>query len=197
MASEVLFEKLSYTKAYRQTRLDVAQWVLDHPESFPDLLEYCFLDKTEISYKASWILEFVCLEKLSLLYPHLDFYFEHLPHVVRDQALRPLAKICEMLAVAHYKEDDPKLRNNFTAAHKKVMTECCFDWLLTEQKVACKAYAMTALYFLGTAYKWIHPELQHIINENIHQNTAAYKARGKNTLQKIERFQKKQQQSQT
>ncbi|WP_121907055.1 hypothetical protein [Ulvibacter antarcticus] len=78
MASETLSEKLNITKAYRQTRLDVANWVLDRPETFSELLKHCFNVKDEISYKAAWILEFVCLERLELLFPHLDYYFKSL-----------------------------------------------------------------------------------------------------------------------
>ncbi len=39
MISETLAEKLKYSRAYRKTRLDVAQWVIEHPETFP---EYSF-----------------------------------------------------------------------------------------------------------------------------------------------------------
>lgn len=185
MASEMLFEKLKNTKAYRQSRLDVALWVLDHPETFPELLDYCFQIETELSYRATWILEFVCIEQLGLLHPHLDRYFKDLPTVYRDQALRPLAKICEMLAVSYYKHREPRLLKLLSSDHKKVMTTCCFDWLISDQKVACKVYAMTTLFYLGTEFDWIHPELHAIISENIHENSPAYRARGKYVLKMI------------
>jgi hypothetical protein len=65
------------------------------------------------------------------------------------------------------------------------MTECCFDWLISKQKVACKVFGMTALFYLGTEFDWIHPELKAIISENIHENSPAYRARGKHVLKKI------------
>ena len=71
------------------------------------------------------------------------------------------------------------------------MTECCFDWLITDKKIACQARAMTALFHLGTEFEWIHPELQQIIEQNIHLGSAGYKARGKNTIKQIVTFQKK------
>jgi hypothetical protein len=119
MASEELYQKLNYTKAYRQTRLDVAHWVMEHPETFPVLLDYCFQIETELSFRATWILEFVCLEKLSLLHPHLDQFFENLPKVYQDQALRPLAKICQMIAIAYYKQQEPQLQQLLHSDHKK------------------------------------------------------------------------------
>ena len=115
MTSGTLFDKLMNANARKEVRLSVGQWVLDRPESMPELLTHCFTIHKEISYKAAWILEIVCLEKLELLYPYLDSYFENLPKVYKDQAVRPLAKICEMLAVAYYKKNDPELKNRFSA----------------------------------------------------------------------------------
>lgn len=184
MASEELYKKLSYTRAYRKTRLDVAQWVMDHPETFPELLEFCFQKDEEISYRATWILECICLADFKLLLPHLDIFFNTIPNIYKNQAVRPLAKICEKLMIATYKTKNE-------AIIKSIIIECCFDWLITQQKVACQVYSMLALYFLGTQYDWIHPELKTIINKNIHQGSAAYKARGKYVLQQIEKFKAK------
>lgn len=186
---ETLYEKLNNIKAYRQTRLDIARWVLDRPETIDELLSFCFEVDAEISYKATWILEFVCIEKLELLYPKLDLFFKNLPKVYRDQALRPLAKICEMLTKAYYIEKNASALQFLNTSHKEQMTSLCFDWLITDQKVAAKVYAMTALYFLGTEYKWIHPELESIIKQNISNAMPAYKARGKHVLKQLAKTQ--------
>ncbi|WP_034258598.1 hypothetical protein [Altibacter lentus] len=186
MKSEALFKKLEHIKAYRQSRLEVAQWVLSHPETLPELLQYCYQVEDEISFRASWVLEFVCMEELSLLIPHFDLFFESLPRVKKDQALRPIAKICEMIAVANYKNREPKITAAFTNRHKEQMTSCCFDWLLGNEKVACKVYAMSGLYYLGTEFRWIHPELLRILTDNMHAHSAAYRARGKHLLKKLQ-----------
>lgn len=93
--------------------------------------------------------------------------------------------------IATYKTKNEAIIKSITEAHKSIIIECCFDWLITQQKVACQVYSMLALYFLGTQYDWIHPELKTIINKNIHQGSAAYKARGKYVLQQIEKFKAK------
>lgn len=188
MASETLYEKLNYAKAYRQTRLDIADWVLTRPQSINELLEYCFKTEDSISYKAAWILEFVCLEKLELLYEHLDYFFENLPKVKRDQALRPMAKICKMITKAYYKKKDKALLKVLKPEHKEIITELCFDWLITNKKVACEVYAMDTLYYLGTEIDWIHSELKTIIETNIHQKSPGYKAHGKQILALITKF---------
>ncbi|MAP54118.1 adenylosuccinate lyase [Altibacter sp.] len=186
MASESLRQKLTTLKAYRQTRLDVAQYVLRNPHTFPELLEYCFHFDSEISYRACWVLEFVCLEQRKLLASHLDLFFTQLPKVYKDQALRPLAKLCEHITEACYKDKDPLWIDAFTSQHKEQMIECCFDWLLGEEKVACKVYAMSALYYLGNEFNWIHPELHRILTETMHAHSAAYRARGRHILKKLQ-----------
>ena len=188
MTSEALFEKLNYTSARRDSRSQVANWVLSRPEVFPELLDLCFHTKDDISYKATWILEFVCLERLELLYPYMDVYFENLPKVYKDQAVRPLAKICELLAVQYYKTKDPIVNKLLKEPYKQTMIECCFDWLITNQRVACEVYAMSALYHLGTEFDWIHSDLKTIIEANIHERSAGYKARGKKVLAQIAKF---------
>lgn len=188
MASETLFEKLNYTSARRKSRLNISNWVLSKPEVIPELLEYCFHIKEDISYKACWTLEFVCLEKVELLFPYLDFYFENLPKVYKDQALRPLAKICELLAVQYYKVNNTELIKILKDSNRKIMTSCCFDWLITNQRVACEVYAMSALYYLGTETDWVHSELKTILEANMHQRSAAYKSRAKKVLAQIANF---------
>ena len=186
-----LTSTLTILKAYRQSRLDLAQWVLKNPESFPELLALCFNVSSDTSYKATWILEFVCAEQLSLLYPHLDEFFTKLPLTKKDQALRPLAKICQMLAISYYKDKDEALINTITSKHKQQWVDCIFDWFITDQKVACKVYVMTSLVYLGTEFDWIHPELKSIILQHTHDEQPAYKARGKSVLKQIEKFEKK------
>jgi len=188
MASELLAEILEKVNARKLVRLEAAIWVLNHPKSMPELLYHCFKINDEKSYKASWVLEIVCLEKLELLYPYLDVFFENLHKVDKDQTLRPMAKICEMLSVAYYILEDPKLLAILNAAHKETMTSCCFDWIITPQKVACEVFAMSSLYFLGTEIQWIHTDLKTIIESKIYERSPAYKARGRHVLKRIEKF---------
>lgn len=183
-----LFDQINYKKAYRKNRLGGALWVLEHPETFEELLKYCFEDKTELSHKAAWVLEFVCLENLSLLYPYLDYFFYGLGSVKKDQSLRPMAHICELLAIRYFKKRDSELKKLLDGSHKQIMTECAFDWLITDQKVACQIRAMTSLFYLGTEFNWIHPELVEIIQEGMHEGSAGYKAHGRKTLEQIRKF---------
>jgi len=181
----ILAVKLDFPRAHRKTREDIAYWVLDHPEYFIDLLDFCFNTDLLISHKATWILEIVCEEQIDHLLENIDYFFEYISKVKKDQAVRPLSKICLMLANKNYKKKDQDVLEALTAKHKEIMTECCFDWLITDQKVACEAYSMHTLYLLGTEIEWIHPELKTIIEQNIHHKSAGYKAQGRKILNKL------------
>jgi hypothetical protein len=189
--SEILAKKLTYTRAYRSTRLEVTHWVINHPETLPELLNYCLKNKDEISYRAAWVLEFVCLERLDLLIPYLEQFFNILPKIERDQAIRPFSKMCMIFATHYYKKKDVVIIKALNNTYKNTMLECCLDWLITDQKVAAEAYAMETLYLLGTEIDWIHSELKIIIEQHINTKTAAYKARGKITIDKIKKYQLK------
>ncbi len=190
--STQLYEQINYAKAYRKNRLNAAHWVLANPHAFEELLAYCFdKEQTAISHKAAWVLEFVCLEDLGLLYPYLDSFFGKLHLIKKHQSLRPFSHICELLMIEIYKNKNRVLAEKLSEKHKKIMTELCFDWLISDQKVACQVRAMTALCYLGREYLWIHPELQQIVMENSHQSSAAYKARGRWVLKEIAKINSK------
>lgn len=157
----------------------------------PELLEICILHKEEVSYRAAWVLEFVCLENLELLIPHFNQFFKILPQIKRDQAVRPFSKIGMLIAKENYKKKHPKIIKALSEEHKTILIECCFDWLISNQKVAAEVYAMHTLLLVGSEIDWIHPELQQIIEQNIHDKSAAYIARGKMTLKEIVKFQQK------
>lgn len=186
-----LFQQINYEKAYRKNRLNAANWVLDHPETLPELLQFCFHEDNKLATKATWVLEFVCRKDLSRIFPYLDYIFENLPTAKSDGQLRSFGLIFELLTIGYYKKKQEEYVQALTQKHKKVMTECCFDWMLTNQKVACQARAMTALYFLGTEIDWIHPELAIIINRNLPNGSAGYKNRGQKTLELIKLFKRK------
>ncbi|MBT8255245.1 MAG: hypothetical protein KJO23_01775 [Bacteroidia bacterium] len=188
MAEQSFLKQLDYVKPYRASRLNVANWVMDHPEYMEHLVSIAFDPAHEKRMQALWGLEFVCRFKLEMLYPYLPEFFHHLPHAKEDNVLRAISFICELISIACFKMKDPILGDAFTRAQKELMTEYCFDWLITEQKVACKVRAMTALYHLGTEFTWIHPELLQILQRDMHDGSAGYKARGRHTMALIEKL---------
>ncbi|WP_027393812.1 hypothetical protein [Aquimarina latercula] len=180
-----LEEEIKNTNHSREKRSHFANLILQNPELLPQLIEICNQVDDEISCRASWGLEFLCKKKLEAILPYIDAFVELIPKVHQDPAVRPMAKICEYLILAYYKEKLPVVREMLSTLHLEKITETCFDWLISDQKVAPKAYSMTSLYLLGTEFDWIHPELKIILENNYHSGSAAYKARSRMILKKI------------
>ncbi len=176
---------LSKVNHSREKRNYFANLILDHPELLPDLLLICARVDDEISCRASWGLEFLCKQHLQTILPYLDQFMLLVPKVHQHPAVRPMAKICEYLVLSYYKEKNTETKKFLSISHREKITEICFDWLITNQKVAAKAYSMTCLYLLGTEFDWIHPELKITLENNYSSGSAAYKARSRMILKKL------------
>lgn len=173
--------------AKRENRQRVANIVSERKELFAPLVSITFDVQNRTSVKAAWILEWICTHNnLYSIIPHLDEFTEGLPKLAFDSAIRPCAKICEHVAVA-YNKSVPEFRKALTQEHIQRIIEAGFDWLITDQKIAVRAYTMTTLFLFGKEHDWIHPELAHLIRTKIIHESKGCKARGKHVLELIEK----------
>ena len=190
MTTEEFYKDLSYVNASRENRLKNAKLVLKDMSLFPKLLDILFMVDDKVSCKAAWVFEFVCSEYIYAIVPHLDKFTNNLKKIHLDSAVRPVAKVCELIA----KEYDSKLPNplkkTLTSAHKERIIEACFGWMISDQKVAPKAYSMETLFLFGKNSSWIHQELVLILEQDFQKESAGFKARAKRTLQKIKKSKK-------
>lgn len=111
-----------------------------------------------------------------------DFFCSNIKHLKDISAIRPAAKICQLLVVSHYKKQEGII---LPEKNLEEILESSFDWLINNTKVASKAYSMRTLYILGKHYDWIYPELKTILNKDFPNHSAAYKAVAKEVLKKI------------
>lgn len=176
------FQKnLDYVTGHRANREKYADEVLNNPELFPELVQLSFHPSNKNASKAFWILEFVCYQKLEWLDDHLNFFCSNIKNLKDESAIRPAAKICQLLVSSHFKNKDRQLSEK----QLEEIIENSFDWLINDTKVATKAYSIRTLYILGQHYDWIHTELKNIITKDYPNHTAAYKAVAKEVLKKI------------
>lgn len=174
-------KKLDSVTGHRANRHKYADEVLDNPELFPELVQLCFLASNKNAAKACWILELVCYEKLEWIQEYLDFFCSNIINQTDKSAIRALSKICQLLTISHFKKKEILLSDN----QLQQITETCFDWLMTDIKVASKCYSIRALHLLGNHFDWIHPELKNILDKDYNSHSAAYKAVGREILKKI------------
>ena len=175
----------------RENRQRVANIVLENQNLFKDLITITFDVENKVSIKAAWILEWICTHHhLNWILPYLEDFSNKISTLKFDSAIRPCAKICEHLATAYYSKSDNEVKKSLTINHIDTIVETGFDWLITPQKIAVRAYTMNTLYFFGLEKDWIHPELKHLIETKIIHESKGCKARGKFILQMIEKHQK-------
>ena len=180
-----LYTNLDYVNHSRAKRQEMANLVLNNAELVFPLLEIAFDVNDTISSRACWILEFTVKAKRAYILPHLDYFTTNLSIVHLDSSVRPIAKICEYLIKAYYAKTENKTQKAITEVHLERITTACFDWLISDQKVAAKAYSMSSLFLLGRSFDWVHPELKMILEQNYATGSAAYKARARMILAKI------------
>lgn len=193
MSKDYLIEQLTNIEnAKRDNRQRVANIVSDRKELIAPLVDITFQIDDKISVRAAWVLEWICTHNnLNSILPHLDQFTNQIGLLVFDSAIRPCAKICEHLAVAYSNKKGNLTKELLKEEHIEKMIETGFDWLITPQKIAVRAYTMNSLYLFGLTRDWIHPELEHIIRTKIIHESKGCKARGKYILNAIEKHQSK------
>jgi hypothetical protein len=185
LTTEQLYVELNYVNHSREKRLHYANLVLDNPELTLNLLDILFMVNDKKSPRAAWVLEFMCSYKIEAIIPYLDDFTKNIQKVHLDSAVRPVAKICELIAKVYTKKEDHLIQKKLTTIHKERIIETCFDYMINDEKVAAKAYGMTTLFMLGKDFDWVHPELELILKRDFQRQSAAFKARARHILKKI------------
>lgn len=187
MTTEQLYAELNYVNHSRANRLKYTNVILAQPELIPGLLDILFIVDDKISCRAAWVLEFMCGEHLEAIIPHLDQYTENIHRVHLDAAVRPVAKVCEYLIKTFYSKNQNSIQEALSQSHREKIIEACFDWMINDEKIAPKAYAMNTLYLLGQDYAWIHPELVIILERDFQIQSSGFKARARHILKKVKK----------
>lgn len=187
MTVKALYDELSYVNHSREKRLYYANLLLDHPELTQPLLDILFMVDDKISCRAAWVFEFLCGENLDAAIPYLDYFTAHMHKVHLDSAVRPVAKVCEYLAKAYYKKENNAIKKALLPRHQTQIIELCFDYMISDQKVAPKAYAMITLSLFGKDYDWVYPELVMILERDFSSQSAAFKARARHIFKKLKK----------
>ena len=182
MTADTFFEKLETLKAYRETRLQLAETVLKDPALLSELFRICCLYNEPVSSRACWVLEFVCHKKLEWMIPFLDEFTEALKNFKLDSSKRPIAKICQLMIMAYFGKKPHIYKHKLEDIHLERIAEACFDWVINDEKTAAKVYSIYTLFGLGKKYDWIYPELKLVLEKDIHKESPGYKAAAKKIL---------------
>ncbi len=185
MTKYSLIKELNAIKSMSKSHRDkISRIVLKDETLFKSLIEITFDYKNETSVKAALILEIVCEHRLDWIAYSLPYFTKNIGQLENDSAIRPAAKICNLIAQDINSKFDSPIKIIATQQQLEQIIETCFYWLRNEDtKVATKAHAMESLYFLGLQHSWIHYELKMILEKNMPDESPAYETRGKKILE--------------
>ncbi len=179
------FKKQLYqTTVYRASREQFRDRVLNNPDLMKGLTDVAFDLDDPYHFKACWILELLAEVKVDFFAPYLDMFCNVINRYTDDSSIRTIAKTGLLIVRENY-----ALQSKFVLNQKQInqITECCMDWLITDQKVAPKAYAAETLFVLGRYQSWIYPELKQILSDGYTQHSAAYQATARKLIKLIDK----------
>ena len=188
MENESLYATLKKVTAGRSSREAAARVFDGNTQKIQELIRLVFDTDDPVSVKASWVLDLVASADIKVLQPNLEYFAGNLDKVRDESAIRPLARICEKLLTVLDNGQYPEADLTLTDAQHHLILAAAFKWLIGPHKVATKVFAMRCLYFLGKKTPWVHEELQEILKEQYARESSGYKARARDTLQKLEAY---------
>ncbi|SEW50410.1 amidohydrolase family protein [Chitinophaga arvensicola] len=159
----------------RAQSLRIAAWIGRSPDRFAGLMTLFLQDDYRVVQRAAWVVSFVAEHDPALLTPHLPAMVARM-----EQAGIPVAVKRNVLRVLqHLRVPEP--------LHGPVMNSC-FSFLEDPQEtVAVKAFSMTVLAQLATAYPDIKNEIRLLIEEQLESNpTPGIRSRARKVLKEIQ-----------
>ena len=185
MTGDELYKELHFVDHTREKRLAFSNLVLKNQKLIPKLLDIVFMVDDKISIKAAWVLEYLCSYDINVIVPYLDQFTENLRTIHQDAAVRPMAKICERIAISYCSKEKELMQSALSPSHIERIVETCFDYLIEDEKVAPKAFSMNTLFLFGKTNDWVHPELISIIERDYPTQSAGFKARARHVLKQL------------
>lgn len=174
-----LKEIINAKRLYRDRARD---FVLDHPQYIPLLIQHLCDPDSELHVRAAWVTELVYLKRPDFIEPSLNSIIPVLASLSNESVLRPVAKIFAIYTSGMQSAGSPPL---FDKASEELLIEACFDWLIQEHKIATKVFAMDVLLFYSTSYAWIKEALISILEKDTDSSSSGYRAHSRKILKKL------------
>lgn len=171
------FKRIDISNASTNCRNELKGFVIQNPEYVNELCSIALDTTYKNHYKAVWILEMIAEKQTELLSQHINSICDAFPNIKNDSAIRGMSR------VAYFLGTTTQIKRTETQEEKII--EICLDWLIRDERVAPKVYAMKTLEYFAKKHDWIKDELQNIIDKDYANQSAAYKAVARGVLKKI------------
>lgn len=173
----IFFKRIDNSNASTNCRNDLRDFVIENPTHLPELCSIALNTNYKNHYKGVWILEMIAEKQIELLSPHIDAICATFPMIKNDSAIRGMSRVAYFLGTSS--------KITLTESQEEKIIEICLDWLIRDERVAPKVYAMKALQCLSQKHHWIKDELYTIIEKDYANQSAGYKAAAREVLKKM------------
>lgn len=154
----------------------IADWIGADKKRFEKLIHIFLYDEKRTSQVAGWAMMYCAEKHKELVLP----YIKHLLEKTQDKKAHNSAKRHVIRILQNI--DIPE-------KHTGLAAQVCFDFLADKkEKVAVRVFSMTVLFQLCKKEPDLKNELRMLIEENIQEEKAAFKSRGKKILKAIEKL---------
>lgn len=171
MDKEELIERIESCNS-KWNALFLAGYIVENPIWLVLILELMENNDNKKAWKAAWVLDHVYLENPNLINGHVDTMIGLFVQSHCDSTRRILGKLLSFYDITE------KVDGNFV--------NYCFDLLLSETvAVAVKVHAMQLIFNISQTYPELKAELKLTIEEQMPNNTVAFKARAKRLLKRM------------
>jgi hypothetical protein len=174
----VLYNRLENSNASTECRNGLRDFIFDNPVYLSDLIAFGTDLSNKNHHKGVWIIEMIAEMKTEMLLPHIDTICETISKYKNDSAIRGMSRVAFFLGTSK--------KITLSEHQEEKLIEICLDWLIRDERVACKVYAMKTLSHFGKTQDWINEELRNIINKDYATQSAGYKAASREVLGKIQ-----------
>ena len=178
------YNQIKNSTAHTKSREDNANFVLQNLNLLPDLIAYSFDINDKSHHRAAAILEKVFDLQIGLSYGFVELIINNLHKLKNDSAIRSISRFV-MFWVQNNKKKIKTNSYHLTENQLEKITEVCFDWLISDYRVAVKQHAIYMLFEIGKTQDWIYPDLRVILEKDSVENSPAYKSIAKRILEQI------------
>ena len=181
MTEAVWTTKILNISASLADRKAMGDELLKSPEGVTHCLHFIFESSdNELVTKSAYALDQAIRSNLNIIKPHKILFFKALRKNESDTVKRIFAKTLELISFAYLKNTFPLHKSE-----QELMISTCFDWLIKDEKVAVKAFAMQCLYNLKETQAWIEDELKAELNSQFQNASPAFQSRARHILKKL------------
>lgn len=171
------YEKLNSSNARTENRNKLLDFILKNPGYLNSLVAFGTDLSNKNHYKAVWIIEMIAEKQAEMLLPYIDVICEKVSKYKNDSAIRGMSRVVFFIGTSK--------KITLTEIQEEKFIEISLDWLIRDERVACKVYAMQTLCYFGEKHNWINDELKLIINKDYLNQSTGYKVVARKVLAMI------------